>query len=207
MSTLSDTIVMINQRYNAKLNYYETLKNNKLLELQHKKKRREYELQQKFRQNKLSQIYKNKSVSYQYNDIPIPYKLSEQYEMTVQNPATNAPTPPAATTIVPAAPITPPVPPPASTSLASPSYSCYTYTSAEMTSINSGQPEDSVCALGGNIFTGGKNTTYPGCGTCWCCKPSVAASEGFKNTNKSTHINKPYPMISYGSWYAASPAL
>ena len=32
--------------------------------------------------------------------------------------------------------------------------------------------EAAACAAGGNNWTNGRTTGYPGCGTCWCCHPA-----------------------------------
>lgn len=57
-------------------------------------------------------------------------------------------------------------------------YTCHRWTNSERSAIRRSS-EKAVCEAGGNVYTKGKNSKYPGCGTCWCCNPVESSVDNF----------------------------
>jgi len=56
-------------------------------------------------------------------------------------------------------------------------YAPYNYSEAEKMKITQGTLEEEVCKASGNLYTGGENDKYPGCGTSFCCKVQLKETE------------------------------
>ena len=56
-------------------------------------------------------------------------------------------------------------------------YAPYKYSEAEKMKITQGTLEEEVCKASGNLYTGGENDKYPGCGTSFCCKVQLKETE------------------------------
>lgn len=59
-------------------------------------------------------------------------------------------------------------------------YTCHRWTNSERSAIKRSS-EKAVCEAGGNVYTKGKNSKYPGCGKCWCCAPVESSYDKFYN--------------------------
>ena len=73
------------------------------------------------------------------------------------------------------APVAPPSPTPSPTP--APAWACHHWTPTEEAAVSkckNGSCDQTICAKGGNHWTGGENGRFLGCGTCWCCQHATA---------------------------------
>ena len=81
-------------------------------------------------------------------------------------------------------------------------YEQYNYSGDELAKIRAGESEQSVCQVGGRVFSRGDATKAPGCGTAWCCKPTGAMAAA--GTTESLPY---YPVATTNSGCATSPGV
>jgi hypothetical protein len=81
-------------------------------------------------------------------------------------------------------------------------YEQYNYSGDELARIRAGESEQSVCQVGGRIFSRGDATKAPGCGTAWCCRPTGNAAAA--GTTESLPY---YPVATTNSGCATSPGV